>query len=95
MKFDPTYDLIHFNCYFTLTQKRMLTELSNDTNRPQTDLVREAVHFWLMGRGMDDGLIFDMEDFHRAFDKDPKFSLTKVKARSNAAKQKNSEPDDI
>jgi hypothetical protein len=69
MKKDSTYAQRHFNCYPTVRQKNILEIISGKLKRPQTDIVREAVHFWLRGKRIDDGLIYDTEDFMREYDR--------------------------
>lgn len=67
MKSDPTYSLVHINCHLTVRQKVYLEEISKITKRPQTDIVREAVHYWLKGQGVDDGQIYDREELLKEY----------------------------
>ena len=69
MKTNPTYDQVHFNCYLTVRQKIYIKELAKILIRTQTDIIREAVHYWLKEKGIDDGLIFDEEELLAAYER--------------------------
>lgn len=64
---NPKLKIVRFNCYLTVFQKELLAKISKDTRRPKTDVVRQAVHYFLQDRGLDDGLIFDKRNFLREY----------------------------
>ncbi len=51
-----------FNSYITEYQTELLNRLSRERNCPKTELVREALHYFLRDHGLDDELIYDEED---------------------------------
>ncbi len=51
-----------FNSYITEYQKELLNRLSRERNCPKTELLREALHYFLRKNGLDDELIYDEED---------------------------------
>ena len=59
-----------FNSYITQYQGEILNILSRKTRRSKSDIVREAIHFWLREKGIDDGLMYDMKDCLRRLAED-------------------------
>jgi len=53
---------VRFNSYITEYQRELLNRLSRERNCPKTELVREALHYFLRKNGLDDELIYDEED---------------------------------
>jgi hypothetical protein len=51
-----------FNSYITEYQTELLNRLSRERNCPKTELVREALHYFLRENGLDDELIYDEKD---------------------------------
>ena len=51
-----------FNSYITEYQKELLSRLSRERNCPKTELVREALHYFLRKNGLDDRLSYDERD---------------------------------
>ena len=51
-----------FNSYITEYQKELLDRLSRERNYSKTELVREALHYFLRKNGLDDELIYDRKD---------------------------------
>ncbi len=51
-----------FNSYLTEYQTELLSRLSRERNCPKTELLREALHYFLRKNGLDDGLSYDEED---------------------------------
>ncbi len=51
-----------FNAYITEYQKELLNRLSRERNCPKTELLREALHYFLRENGLDDELIYDWKD---------------------------------
>ncbi len=66
------YKLVHFNAYLTIVQKRLLKQLAIRMNQPIAELVRKAVHYFLRGNGLDDGLICDREEMLESLSEIPK-----------------------
>ncbi len=56
---------VRFNAYITENQKELLNRLSRERNCPKTELVREALHYFLRENGLDDELIYDQKDHER------------------------------
>ncbi len=54
-----------FNAYITENQKELLNRLSRERNCPKTELVREALHYFLRKNGLDDELIYDQKDHEK------------------------------
>ena len=53
---------VRFNAYITEYQKELLNRLSRERNCPKTELLREALHYFLRKNGLDDELIYDQKD---------------------------------
>ncbi len=51
-----------FNSYITEYQTELLSRLSRERNCPKTELLREALHYFLRKNGLDDGLSYDRKD---------------------------------
>ncbi len=51
-----------FNSYITEYQNELLSRLSRERNCPKTELLREALHYFLRQNGLDDELIYDQKD---------------------------------
>ena len=51
-----------FNAYLTEYQTELLSRLSRERNCSKTELVREALHYFLRKNGLDDGLSYDEKD---------------------------------
>jgi len=51
-----------FNSYITEYQKELLNRLSRERNCSKTELVREALHYFLRKNGLDDRLSYDERD---------------------------------
>ena len=51
-----------FNSYITEYQTELLSRLSRERNCPKTELLREALHYFLRENGLDDELIYDERD---------------------------------
>ena len=83
MKKTPTYALTKFNCALTVRQKQILYQISTELKRPIADIVREAVHCWLRERGVEDGLIYDREDFMREWEREMGWQSTSVREKSS------------
>ncbi len=54
-----------FNSYITEYQKELLNRLSRERNCPKTELLREALHYFLRDNGLDDELIYDRKDHEK------------------------------
>ncbi len=54
-----------FNSYITEYQKELLDRLSRERNCSKTELLREALHYFLRKNGLDDELIYDQKDHER------------------------------
>jgi len=57
-----TYTTVRFNSYITEYQTELLSRLSRERNCPKTELLREALHYFLRKNGLDDELIYDERD---------------------------------
>ncbi len=53
---------VRFNAYITENQTELLNRLSREKNCPKTELLREALHYFLRKNGFDDGLSYDEKD---------------------------------
>ncbi len=53
---------VRFNSYLTEYQTELLSRLSRERNCPKTELLREALHYFLRNNGLDDGLSYDRKD---------------------------------
>jgi len=51
-----------FNSYITEYQKELLSRLSRERNCSKTELLREALHYFLRKNGLDDRLSYDERD---------------------------------
>ena len=51
-----------FNSYITEYQTELLSRLSRERNCSKTELVREALHYFLRDNGLDDRLSYDERD---------------------------------
>ncbi len=51
-----------FNSYITEYQKEHQHRLSRERNCSKTELLREALHYFLRENGLDDGLSYDEKD---------------------------------
>ena len=60
-----TFKHRRFNSYITEYQKELLDRISQEEQRPITDLVREAIHCWLRDRDLDAELIYDQKDHEK------------------------------
>ena len=56
---------IRFNSYITEYQTELLNRLSRERNCPKTELLREALHYFLRDNGLDDELIYDQQDHEK------------------------------
>ncbi len=54
-----------FNAYITEYQKELLNRLSRESNCSKTELLREALHYFLRKNGLDDELIYDQKDHEK------------------------------
>jgi len=54
-----------FNSYITEYQTELLSRLSRERNCPKTELLREALHYFLRENGLDDELIYDEKDHEK------------------------------
>ncbi len=54
-----------FNSYITEYQTELLSRLSRERNCPKTELLREALHYFLRENGFDDGLSYDWKDHEK------------------------------
>jgi len=54
-----------FNSYLTEYQTELLSRLSRERNCPKTELLREALHYFLRKNGLDDELIYDQKDHEK------------------------------
>ncbi len=54
-----------FNSYLTEYQTELLNRLSRERNCPKTELLREALHYFLRKNGLDDELIYDQKDHEK------------------------------
>jgi len=53
---------VRFNAYITEYQTELLNRLSRERDCPKTELLREALHYFLRKNGLDDELIYDDQD---------------------------------
>jgi hypothetical protein len=67
MQKDATYAPVRFPAYITQRQLALLREVASERGESVTELLREAVHYWLKRRGKWDGLIYDKEEFYREY----------------------------
>ena len=56
---------VRFNSYITEYQKELLNILARERNCPKTELLREALHYFLRENGLDDELIYDQKDHEK------------------------------
>ncbi len=56
---------VRFNSYITEYQTELLNRLSRERNCPKTELLREALHYFLRDNGLDDGLSYDWKDHEK------------------------------
>jgi len=56
---------VRFNAYITKYQTELLSRLSRERNCPKTELLREALHYFLRDNGLDDELIYDQKDHEK------------------------------
>jgi len=56
---------VRFNAYITEYQKELLNILARERNCPKTELLREALHYFLRDNGLDDELIYDQKDHEK------------------------------
>jgi len=56
---------VRFNAYITEYQTELLNRLSRERNCPKTELLREALHYFLRDNGLDDGLSYDQKDHEK------------------------------
>ncbi len=54
-----------FNSYLTEYQTELLNRLARERNCPKTELLREALHYFLRKNGLDDGLSYDERDLEK------------------------------
>jgi hypothetical protein len=57
-----TFKNTRFNSYITEYQTELLSRLSRERNCSKTELVREALHYFLRDNGLDDRLSYDQKD---------------------------------
>jgi len=60
-----THTTVRFNSYITENQTELLNRLSRERNCPKTELLREALHYFLRNNGLDDELIYDEKDHEK------------------------------
>ncbi len=53
---------VRFNAYITEYQTELLNRLSRERNCSKTELLREALHYFLRDNGLDDRLSYDERD---------------------------------
>jgi hypothetical protein len=54
-----------FNSYLTEYQTELLSRLARERNCSKTELLREALHYFLRKNGLDDELIYDQKDHEK------------------------------
>ena len=54
-----------FNSYLTEYQTELLSRLSRERDCSKTELLREALHYFLRKNGLDDELIYDEKDHEK------------------------------
>jgi len=54
-----------FNSYLTEYQTELLNRLAREGNCSKTELLREALHYFLRKNGLDDELIYDQKDHEK------------------------------
>ena len=59
------FKFTRFNSYLTEYQTELLSRLSRERNCPKTELLREALHYFLRKNGLDDELIYDQRDYEK------------------------------
>jgi len=59
------FQYTRFNSYLTEYQNELLSRLSRERNCPKTELLREALHYFLRKNGLDDELIYDQKDHEK------------------------------
>jgi len=60
---DPKiFKYTRFNSYITEYQTELLSRLARERNCSKTELVREALHYFLRKNGLDDELMYDRKD---------------------------------
>ena len=57
-----TFKNTRFNSYITEYQNELLSRLSRERNCSKTELLREALHYFLRKNGLDDRLSYDQKD---------------------------------
>ena len=63
---DPKiFKYTRFNSYPTEYQKELLNRLARERNCSKTELLREALHYFLRDNGLDDELIYDQKDHEK------------------------------
>jgi hypothetical protein len=75
----------------TIRQKIYIKELAKILIRTQTDIIREAVHYWLKEKGIDDGLIFDEEELLAAYERGRDGMRTEAEDVAAAAEEEKGE----
>ncbi len=60
-----TFKNTRFNSYITENQTELLNRLSRERNCSKTELLREALHYFLRKNGLDDELIYDRKDHEK------------------------------
>jgi hypothetical protein len=66
MKNDPTFRYVRFPCYLTERQLALLKEIARERREAVTELVREAVHYWLKALGRSDAQFYSTEEVAEA-----------------------------
>jgi len=56
---------VRFNSYITEYQTELLNRLSRERNCSKTELLREALHYFLRKNGLDDELSYDWKDHEK------------------------------
>ncbi len=59
------FKFTRFNSYLTEYQTELLNRLSRKRNCSKTELLREALHYFLRKNGLDDELIYDQKDHEK------------------------------
>ncbi len=59
------FQTVRFNAYITEYQTELLNRLSRERNCSKTELLREALHYFLRDNGLDDELIYAEKDHEK------------------------------
>jgi len=89
---DPSiFKYTRFNSYPTEYQKELLNRLSRERNCPKTELLREALHYFLRDNGLDDGLSYDWKDHEKQMAKIFPWCKEKEKEKEEERRKKEEE----